>query len=100
MKNFVEELTWRKMIHNMTPNSEQELKKGMATAYVGIDPTADKTQILASKSEVRRALKENSLSVNKEKISDTYQTNAGSLLNDKYILVQKGKKNYFIVVAK
>ena len=27
MKNFVEELTWRKMIHNMTPNSEQELKK-------------------------------------------------------------------------
>jgi tyrosyl-tRNA synthetase len=49
---------------------------------------------------VRRALKENSLSINKEKISDTYQTNAGSLLNDKYILVQKGKKNYFIVVAK
>lgn len=76
--------------------SKTEIENGINI----IDLLAEKTQILASKSEVRRALKENSLSVNKEKVSDTYQTNAGSLLNDKYILVQKGKKNYFIVVAK
>ncbi|MBQ9253565.1 MAG: tyrosine--tRNA ligase [Bacteroidales bacterium] len=64
-----------------------------------IDLLADKTQILSSKGEVRRALKENSLSINKEKITDTYTTNAESLLNGKYILVQKGKKNYFIIIA-
>ena len=64
-----------------------------------IDLLADKTKVLNSKGEVRRALKENSLSVNKEKINETYQTNADSLLNGKYILVQKGKKNYFIIIA-
>ncbi len=64
-----------------------------------VDLLAEKTNILNSKSEVRRALKENSLSVNKEKIDENYISNATSLLNDKYILVQKGKKNYFIIVA-
>lgn len=65
-----------------------------------IDLLAEKTQILASKGEVRRALKENSLSVNKEKVKEDYITSAESLLNEQYILVQKGKKNYFIIVAK
>ncbi len=65
-----------------------------------VDLLAEKTQILASKGEVRRALKENSLSINKEKIKEDYITSAESLLNEQYILVQKGKKNYFIIVAK
>ncbi|MBO6117489.1 MAG: tyrosine--tRNA ligase [Bacteroidales bacterium] len=64
-----------------------------------IDLLAEKTQILSSKGEVRRELKGNSLSINKEKIFDTYVTDSSSLLNDKYILVQKGKKNYFIIIA-
>ncbi len=38
--NFVEELTWRGMIHDMMPGTEEQLKKEMTTAYVGIDPTA------------------------------------------------------------
>lgn len=64
-----------------------------------IDLLAEKTNILNSKGEVRRALKENSLSINKEKIDENYIADASSLLNDKYILVQKGKKNYFIIVV-
>ena len=45
MKDFVAELKWRNMIHTIMPGTEEELKKGMATAYVGIDPTADSLHI-------------------------------------------------------
>lgn len=76
--------------------SKEEILQGINI----IDLLAEKTQILASKGEVRRALKENSLSINKEKIKEDYITSAESLLNAQYILVQKGKKNYFIIVAK
>ncbi len=43
--NFVEELKWRGMIHTMMPGTEEMLSKGMQTAYVGIDPTADSLHI-------------------------------------------------------
>ncbi|MDR2814598.1 MAG: tyrosine--tRNA ligase [Prevotellaceae bacterium] len=43
--NFIEELTWRGMIHDMTPGVEELLKKEVAAAYVGIDPTADSLHI-------------------------------------------------------
>ncbi|MDD6892109.1 MAG: tyrosine--tRNA ligase [Bacteroidales bacterium] len=43
--NFVEELTWRGMVHTMMPGTEELLEKEMVTAYVGIDPTADSLHI-------------------------------------------------------
>jgi len=43
--NFVEELTWRGMIHDMMPGVEEQLKKEVTSAYVGIDPTADSLHI-------------------------------------------------------
>lgn len=43
--NFIEELTWRGMIHSVTPGADEQLKKGMTTAYLGIDPTADSLHI-------------------------------------------------------
>ena len=43
--NFVEELRWRGMIHDMMPGTEEQLQKEMTSAYVGIDPTADSLQI-------------------------------------------------------
>ena len=43
--NFVEELTWRGMIHDIMPGTEEQLQKEMTTAYVGIDPTADSLHI-------------------------------------------------------
>ena len=45
MKNFVEELTWRGMIHTMMPGTEEQLMKEPTSAYVGIDPTADSLHI-------------------------------------------------------
>lgn len=43
--DFIEELTWRGMIHDMMPGTDAQLKKEMTTAYVGIDPTADSLHI-------------------------------------------------------
>lgn len=45
MKNFIEELRWRGMIHDIMPGTEEELMKGPASAYVGIDPTGDSLHI-------------------------------------------------------
>lgn len=45
MKNFVEELRWRGMIHDIMPGTEELLMKEPSKAYVGIDPTADSLHI-------------------------------------------------------
>jgi tyrosyl-tRNA synthetase len=45
MQNFIEELRWRGMIHDIMPGTEAELAKGMTTAYIGFDPTADSLHI-------------------------------------------------------
>lgn len=57
------------------------------------------TSLLPSKSEARRSLKENSISINKEKTDESSRIGREHLLQGKYILVQKGKKNYFLVQA-
>lgn len=43
--DFIEELTWRGMIHTVMPGTAEELKKGMTVGYLGIDPTADSLHI-------------------------------------------------------
>ena len=58
---------------------------------------AEETSIFKSKGEARRMLKDNGVAINKANIKDTYEIGTQDLLNDKYILVQKGKKNYFLV---
>lgn len=45
MKDFVEELTWRGMVHDIMPGTQEELNKGMTAAYIGFDPTADSLHI-------------------------------------------------------
>jgi len=65
-----------------------------------VDFLTDITQIFPSKGEARRTLKENGVSINKEKVSEAFTVNLSSVLNRKYILVQRGKKNYYIVVVK
>lgn len=45
MKNFVEELRWRGMIHDMMPGTEELIKQGMTTAYIGFDPSSDSLHI-------------------------------------------------------
>jgi len=58
---------------------------------------AESTNIFASKGEARRMIKDNAVSVNKQKVKDDFVVSEGDLLNGKYVLVQKGKKNYFLV---
>ena len=62
-----------------------------------LDLLADKANIFASKGEARRMIKENAVSVNRNKIKDNFDFSNAELLNGKYILVQKGKKKYFIL---
>jgi tyrosyl-tRNA synthetase len=40
-KNFIEELKWRRMLHDAMPGTEEQLQKGMTKGYIGFDPTAD-----------------------------------------------------------
>ena len=62
-----------------------------------LDIVAEKTQIFASKGEARRMILSNAVSINKEKITEDFQLSENDLLSRKYILVQKGKKNYFLI---
>jgi tyrosyl-tRNA synthetase len=64
-----------------------------------LDIVAEKTQIFASKGEARRMIKSNAVSINKEKISEDIKLSENNLLNRKYILAQKGKKNYFLIIV-
>ena len=58
---------------------------------------AERTGFLKSNGEARRALKENSISVNKEKVAEDYKITQQDLINNKFVLLQRGKKNYFVI---
>jgi tyrosyl-tRNA synthetase len=64
-----------------------------------LDIVAEKTQIFTSKGEARRMIKSNAVSINKEKITEDFKLAENNLLNEKYILTQKGKKNYFLIIV-
>lgn len=61
----------------------------------------DKAKIFPSKGELRKLAQQNGLSINKTKVTDiNLPATTTDLLNDKYILVQKGKKNYYLLIVK
>ncbi|HEU0137498.1 MAG TPA: tyrosine--tRNA ligase, partial [Flavobacterium sp.] len=67
---------------------------------IGIDIVAllnEKTGFMKSNGEARRALAENSISVNREKVAEDFTLNSEHLINGEFVLLQRGKKNYFIV---
>ena len=65
-----------------------------------LDILVEKTQIFKSKGEARRMIKSNAISINKEKIKEDIKLTENNLLNKKYILAQKGKKNYFLIIVR
>lgn len=73
-----------------------DLKAGIPV----VDFLAEKTKIMSSKGEARRALKSNGISINKEKVGEETVLNESHLIDQKYILAQSGKKNYFLVIVK
>ena len=62
-----------------------------------VDLLVEKTSFLPSNKEARRAIKENSISLNKDKVTDELLVNKTHLVSDKYLLLQRGKKKYFLV---
>ena len=64
-----------------------------------IDALAGKTGFLSSNGEARRELKANAISVNKSKVKDDFLITADDLMNDKYVLLGKGKKTNFILIV-
>ena len=76
--------------------SNEELSAGIHI----MDLLAEKTEIFPSKGELRRTIKGNGLSINKEKIGNPdLIVNSDFLIGGKYILAQKGKKNYFLIIT-
>ena len=75
-----------------------EMKKKDLSSGI-LDVLAENTQVFASKGEARRMIQSNAVSINQEKITEDFQLSGESLLNGKYILAQKGKKNYFLIIV-
>ena len=79
-----------------------QAKIAMSDIKIGItivEALTHKTNFLKSGGEARRALKENSISVNKTKVNEEKLLNTDDLINGKYILIQRGKKNYFVILV-
>ena len=78
------------------PISRSELQEGLDAATL----LAEKSTVFPSKGEVKKTIQGGGLSLNKEKVKEmTTVFNTAHLLNNKYIVVQKGKKNYFLLIA-
>jgi tyrosyl-tRNA synthetase len=76
---------------------QAEISKDELSQLNMIGALAAQTNFLASNSEARRALKENAVSINKEKVKEDYQLSEDDLINGKYIIINKGKKNTYII---
>lgn len=76
-------------------------KSELANGINIVDFLSEKTNIFPSKGEARKMIQGGGVSINKNKIDDVaFTLNASSLLNQKYILAQKGKKNYYLISVK
>ena len=73
--------------------SKSEINDGLDI----IGALAEKTGFLLTNGQARSALKENSISVNREKVTDDFKVTNNDLINGQFVLLQRGKKNYFII---
>ena len=98
---------FKKDINNLNENLFLDVFEGVKTAEVsrnkieeGLDMIAAlsaETNFLASNGEARRALKENSVAINKEKVTEDYTITTDDLIHDTYIVINRGKKKTFII---
>ena len=96
-----------KALQNLTPDTFLELFEGVPQAEIKLSLIKDGIDIIGalsilsgflnSNGEARRALKENSISVNKLKVTQDFIITEKELIADQYVLLQRGKKNYFIL---
>ena len=77
---------------------QAEVSRGEIEAGLDmVSALAEKTGFLKSNGEARRALKQNSISVNQEKVAEDFTITTDDLINDRFVLLQRGKKNYFVI---
>lgn len=77
--------------------SREELSEGIKA----VDLFTEKAPVFPSKGEMRKLVQSGGVSINKEKLAEFDSVlDCASLLDEKYLLVQKGKKNYFLIIAK
>ena len=75
-------------------------RENIANGINIVDVLNEKSGFLKSNGEARRALAENSISVNKEKVTEEFQLTSKDLINNQFVLLQRGKKNYFVLRVK
>ncbi|MDA9850910.1 tyrosine--tRNA ligase [Flavobacteriaceae bacterium] len=93
----LDEITFTEIFEGVPSStiSTSKLSKGLEIENL----LASDTNFLKSVSEARRSLKENSISINKNKIAENYKVSKSDLINNKYILLQRGKKNYYLLIV-
>lgn len=74
-------------------------RKDLSSGVTVVDALNSKSGFLKSNGEARRALSENSISINKEKVNEDYILGTADLIADQFILMQRGKRNYFLLRA-
>ena len=95
--NALEESTFLEVFEGV-PQAKLS-KEAIVSGLDMIAALSAQTGFLNSNGEARRELKQNAISVNKEKVTEGYTITEKDLINDKYILLQRGKKNYFLITA-
>ncbi len=79
---------------------QAEIKREELTGGLDmIGALSARTGFLSSNGEARRELKQNSISVNKEKVAEGYVITESDLIGDSFVLLQRGKKSYFILAV-
>lgn len=74
-------------------------RDALASGIAIVELLAEHSQVFSSKGEARKMLQANGVALNKSKISGDRVVQTDDLLNDRLLLVQKGKKNYFLLIA-
>jgi tyrosyl-tRNA synthetase len=96
LKNLSEEMLLS--VFEGVPQSNVDRDK-IENGVMILEFLADLTGIFSSRGEARRMVKDNAVSINKERVGESKTVNSSDLLKKKYILVQKGKKNYYLVIV-
>ena len=87
-------------VFNGVPQFEVS-REAFQAGVKAIDLLTEQAAVFASKGEMRKLVQSGGVSINKEKLADQDALiTESSLLNSKYILVQRGKKNYYLLIAK
>jgi tyrosyl-tRNA synthetase len=98
--DILQSLTEEQLLQVMEGVPFIEIQKTLLEAGYDLVSLLADTQIFPSKGEARKMWQSGGISINKQKLgADAVQVHTGYLLQEKYLLVQKGKKNYYLVKA-